>query len=253
MAEHAPTTIDAVETSLAIVNLLQERDGIGISELAEELSVAKSTVHRHITTLEEHEMVCSTGREIHLATEYLRLGNSVRYREPVAEIAEEILKTLSEETAERANFFVEEFGYSVCLHRKIGERGIVAETEIGKRFPMHSTAAGKAMFSIMSDHEIQKVIEWHGLPQQTENTITSVDALMAELETIREEGIAFNDEENIEDLRSIGVPVKVGDREAPGAMTISGPAHRLSDDRINDELSEVLLAASNELELKRKY
>lgn len=253
MAEHAPTTIDAVETSLAIVNLLHERDSLGISELADELSIAKSTAHRHVTTLEEHEMVCSNGREIRLGTEYLRLGNGVRYREPVSEIVEEIVENLSEETAERANFFVEEFGYSVCLHRKIGERGIVAETEIGKRFLMHSTAAGKAMLSMMPEHETQTVIDQHGLPRQTDNTITSVKALMAELETIREEGIAFNDEENIEDLRSIGVPVKVGDRELPGAITISGPAHRLSDDRINDELSEALLAASNELELKRKY
>lgn len=253
MGNDTRTTIDSVDTAFEIVDVLHDRDEAGISELAEELGVAKSTVHRHVTTLEARELVDWNGRAIRLSTEFLRLGNGVRYRPEVSEVAEDIVETLSDETAERANFFVEEFGYSVCLHRKIGERGVVAETEIGTRFPMHCTAAGKAMLSIMPEQEVQNVIDRHGLHRQTSNTITTEEALMDELQRIRDEGIAINDEENIENLRAIGVPIQVVDDHPPGAITISGPAHRLSDKRIDEELHEALLGAANELELKLKY
>lgn len=253
MSNHDSETIEAVETTIAIIEALDERDEAGISELAEALDVAKSTIHRHVKTLERQEMVYSQEGKVLLSTEFLRLGNGVRFRSEVSPIAEEVVETLAEETDERANFFIEEFGYIVCLHRKIGERGVVAGTEIGTRFLMHCTAAGKAILSLKSERAVRDVIDRHGLPQRTSNTITSFDALTEEIEAVRKEGIAFNNEESIKNLRSIGVPVELDDSLPVGAFTISGPANRLSDERIDEELSEALLSAANELELRAKY
>lgn len=253
MANDNRATIDSVETTFNIIDALHRRDNAKISELAEELDVAKSTIHRHITTLESKDAVVTDGNGVKLATKFLRIGNRIRYRSEVSEVVEDIVERLSNETAERANFFIEEFGYSVCLHRKVGERGVIAETELGKRFLMHCTAAGKAMLSIMPEYKVQEIIDKQGLPRQTSNTITTEESLMEELQEIQEQRIAYNDEENIENLRSIGVPIQVADHHPPSAITISGPAHRLSDKRIDEELREAILGAANELELKLKY
>lgn len=247
------TTVRAVGTTLELVEALEAAPGRTITELAAELDVAKSTVHRHVTTLEEYGYVVSDGNEIRLSAGFLRLGNRIRYRNETARRAEPIVETLAAETAERANFFVEESGYSVCLHRKFGEKGVRGDTRIGKRFPMHATAAGKAMLSALSDARVRTIVADRGLPAETENTITTEDALFAELEEIRASSIAINDEEYIPNLRSIGTPVTTEDGELLGAFTVSGPTHRFSEERLDDDLSERLLAAKNELELKVQY
>ena len=169
-----------------------------------------------------------------------------------AEVAETVVENLAEDTDERANFFIEENEQSVCIHRKLGNHGVIADTKVGKRFPLHATAAGKAILSQFSESRVRSYVQCHGLPKRTENTITDEEQLIDELQHIRDENVAYNDEEYIKNLRSIGVPITNGE-EPYCAITISGPTHRLSDDKINNELTDVLLGAANELELKLEY
>lgn len=245
-------TVGAGETMLGVIEFLDDRDGARLSDIASELDVATSTAHRHVKTLEQQGYVVTDGGQIKLSTAFLRLGNAVRYRTEIAEVAESVVKGLAETTGERANFFTEENERSVCLHRKLGEQGVIADTKIGKQFPLHATAAGKAILSQFPEPRVRSYVQSHGLPALTDGTITDEATLLDELRTIRAENVAYNDEEYIENLRSVGVPITKGSGPV-SAITVSGPTHRLSDDRINDELTEVVLGAANELELKIEY
>jgi DNA-binding IclR family transcriptional regulator len=244
--------VQSVETLLRIIEALEESDGGTITELADELGVAKSTIFRHITTLEERRYVVSDGKTVKLGTAFLRLGNSVRYQRSLYRKVEPVVESLATDTEERANFFIEEFGQSVCIHRKYGAKGVKGDTRIGKRFPMHATAAGKAMLSQLSQSRVEKIIETHGLENRTENTITTMDELTAELETIRDQSVAINDEEYILNLRSIGTPICTKSGDIIGAFTVSGPTNRFSDERL-EELTTKVLEAKNEAELEIQY
>jgi DNA-binding IclR family transcriptional regulator len=217
------------------------------------LDVAKSTIYRYIATLEQHGYVTSEGKTIRLSTAFLRLGNSVRYQKRPYRLVESVLKVLATDTEERANFYVEEFDSLVCIHRKYGAKGVKGDTRIGKRFPVHATAAGTAMLSKFSEGRLKAFISSQGLKSHTENTITDSDELLSELEVVREQSIAVNDEEYIHNLRALGTSISKQDGEVLGAISISGPTHRLPDDRIHEELKERLLAAKNEIELEVQY
>lgn len=252
-SDDANNTLKTGRIQLQIIQTIHENETVRLTDIADSVGIGMSTVHRHVTTLEEMGFVVKTGDGVKLSTEFLRLGTDIRYGFTGAEVAEEVLGNLAATTDERVNFFIEEFGYSVCIHRKVGDRGVIAETQIGSRFPMHATAAGKAMLAKMSDERVREIIDRRGLERFTSNTITSAEALFDELATIDESGIAYNDEENITNLRSIGVPVTGVDQEVVGAITISGPTHRLSEDRIDDELKAELLGSANEIELRIEY
>lgn len=245
-------TVAAGEKMLSVVEFLDERDGAELNTIASELDMAKSTAHRHVKTLEENGYLVTRGKEIQLSTAFLRLGRNVRYRTELANIVEPIVEEIADTTEERANFFIEEDGHSVCIHRKLGNRGVVAETELGRQFPMHATAAGKAILSQLPEGRVRMIAREHGLESFTENTITDESALLDELAAIREEGIAYNDEENIENLSSMGVPIAT-EVEPPCALTVSGPSHRVGTETVREELKETLLGAANELELRLEY
>jgi len=92
---------------------------------------------------------------------------------------------------------------------------------------LHSTAAGKAILAEMPEQRVMDIISEHELPAETEHTITDPDSLVEELDEIREHGIAYNDEESVEGLRAVGVPVRGSNGIAIGALSVSGPSNRL--------------------------
>nr|WP_321169935.1 IclR family transcriptional regulator C-terminal domain-containing protein [Salinigranum rubrum] len=91
------------------------------------------------------------------------------------------------------------------------------------------------------------------LPELTPHTITDHDEFFSQLDTIRERGYAFNDEESIQGLRAVGVPIRGKEHEILGALSVSGPTHRLKGDWYTEDIPDLLLGVSNELELNIRH
>jgi DNA-binding IclR family transcriptional regulator len=87
----------------------------------------------------------------------------------------------------------------------------------------------------------------------TEHTVTNLEDLMAELDTVREEGIAFSREESTEGLNAVGAPISEPDGSPLGAISVCGPAHRLRGPRLEEEIPDLLRGVTHELELNFKY
>ena len=92
-----------------------------------------------------------------------------------------------------------------------------------------------------------------GLERQTQHTIVDPDALRTELDEIRERGYAFNIEESTNRLHAVGAPVTLPDGRVLGAISVSGPSHRMKGDRLEHEIPDLLLGIVNELELNIMY
>lgn len=240
--------------SFRIIERLRESRGLTISELASEIDIPKSTAHRYLTTLDDlGYLTRNPAGRYEISFKFLNMGIQKRNNEVVYSNSKKGIKQLAEACGERVQLAVEEQGKAVLIYGKSGSQAIQTDAHIGQELHLHTHACGKAILAYLDDERIQETIQKYGLPQRTENTITSEDALITELEKIREEGIAFNDEERIQGIRAIGAPIRDGSGHVMGSISISGLTNRMSGKRYTGELPELLSEKVNEIELHIQY
>lgn len=245
--------IKSADRVFDIIKLLFETGGMTMSELAEELDLANSTVHEYLKTCQQREYVMKNSDGIYtLSLKFLDLGEMVRQMSPVYKTANKPLTRIADKTGEVAWLYTEEHGYAVPLDSKRGQQGIQVVGRIGNRKPMHHISAGKAMLAEMPRDRVEAILDYHGLPGATDNTLTDRGVLFETLDTIRERGYAFNDGEEVEGIRAVGMAI-VTDGGVRGALSVSGPSKRVRGERFRKELPEILSGAVNEIELKLTY
>ncbi|MCY4731607.1 IclR family transcriptional regulator [Natronomonas gomsonensis] len=246
-------TVKAAETTFTILETLKRHDGMRLTELASELGMAKSTVHRYLQTLLQKQYLVKDANMYHVSLRFLDLGEYARNRQEGYQMAKQKVEEVAEETQERAQFIVEEHGQAVYVHRKAGTHAVQTDPGIGKRIDLHSTSAGKAIIAEWSDEEIQAFVDHWGLPSRTSHTITDFETLMETVDDIRDCGYAVNRQENIEGLCAIGVSICGPDDEVIGALSVSAPTNRMKGDWFEQELPDMLLGITNEIELNIRY
>lgn len=247
-------TLSTVHRAFEVVDILQELDGARVTEVAKELDIAPSTAHKYLSTLEAERCVVKEGDEYQVGLEFLDIGAYAKYRKRGYQLCSQKVLEISEETGERVQFVVEEHGLGIYLDMKAADKNaVMTDRRDGVHRNLHSTAAGKAILAQYPDHRIEEIIDEHGLPAETEQTITNRDDLLDELDTIEEEGIAYNDEESVEGLRTVGVPVFQPDGRVLGAFSVSAPSYRMQGSRYREEVPNVMLGHANEIELNLRY
>ncbi|WP_411965857.1 IclR family transcriptional regulator [Haloferax sp. YSMS24] len=242
-------TVKSDETLLEIILALKRLEGAGVTEIANEVGVAKSTAHGHLKTLDQYGFVVNEHGRYDLGLRFLDLGETARHRKKEHQLIREKVEELAKRTDERAQFIVQEHGYGIYLYRSIGAHAVSTDSRIGKRISLHASSAGKAILAHLPEEEVVEILERRGLPPSTENTITDVDTLYEELEAVRERGYAFNMEESTTGLRAVGVPVIGSNGEVLGSLSVSGPTHRLKGEWFETEIPDMILGAANEVEL----
>lgn len=246
-------SIKTLETAFGVVEYLKEHSEGGVSEVAADLGVANSTAHAHLSTLRDLGYVIKDGNDYRLSLQFLDIGNKTRKNFDVDRAAKEPLQQLADETGEIAWLMTEQKGYAVHLRKALGRNGVQTHGWVGRHPHMHYLAGGKAMLAFLPRERAEEIVETRGLPAKSENTITDADELFAELDAIRERGYAFNDEEIYRGLRCIGAPIVVDDGEVAGAISVCGPAKRLSEESYIREIREELLGCTNEIELRMTH
>lgn len=248
-----PDPVKTTERSIEIMELIQEREGMELEDLAAETEMALSTVHRHLSTLTYHGFVVQSGSTYHVGLRFLDFGNFARQSLDYFDVAKEQADTLADETGEKIRLTTVETGMSVLLYRRMGDHPLRTAARVGKRQHLHQLAAGKAMLAEMAPDRVDEIVARRGLPAKTERTITDRDELFEKLETIHDRRYALNMGEAIPGLNAIGGAVHDENDYPVAALSISGPASRLSRDYLVDELSGLLLSAIDEVEINMKY
>jgi len=240
--------VKAVDTTLDIIESLHQAGSASIDEVADEVGIGTSTAHRHLTTLHERGYIVREGNEYELSLRFLTHGGRRRETLPANELIHRKVRQLSEETSERVQFITEEHGERVYMYTHAGPDAVKTDATIGKRGPLHVSAAGKAILANLPASRRDQILNDVVAPETPER-----EALDAELETVRDRGYAFNDEESTSGLRAVGVPIRHGSDTVLGAISVSGPANRLTGDYFREELPNLLLGTVNEIELNIEY
>lgn len=246
--------VKSLETAFRIVDGVESLDGAGVTEIANEVGVAKSTVHDHLKTLEANGfLVGDPDGTYRVGLRFLDHGGLARSRLPLYQTAEPEVEKLADETGELVNLLVEENGLGVYVDYAKGQDAVNLDTYLGKREHLHSTAFGKAILANLDRSRVDAILERHGLPAETERTITSREALEDRLDTVRENGYAIDDEERIQGTSCVAAPVMTDEDEVVGAISISGPVGRLGEGRLRNELAEEVLRTANIIRINMTY
>lgn len=248
MTETRDRRVKSAGTLFGVLDTVHALEGAGVTEVADRLGIAKSTAHDHLSTLVEHEFLVKDGTEYRVGLKSLHYGMGAKNRIELVDAAGPSLEHVVEETDEIAWLVVEEYGQAVYVEKAVGQRAVQPYGSIGKRVPLHNIAAGKAILAHLPEERIRGIVEQRGLPAQTERTITDIDELLAELETIREQGYARNDGETFEGFRAVASPI-LHEGELLGSIVVSGPENRLRGERFETELPDLITGAANAIEL----
>jgi DNA-binding IclR family transcriptional regulator len=247
------STVEAVETSLAIVGAIHDLDEPGITEVATHLDLPKSTVFNHVKTLQRNEyLVPNDPGSYRLGLQFLDHGIRARDHLQVFDASTPAMEQLADETQLAIWLAVEEFGEVVCIRKELGDRAVPTRGEIGRRLHMHSSSLGKAILAHLPEDRVTEVIEKFGLSARTENTVTDPSALHEELAKIADQGHALNDGESMEGLRAVASPIFV-DGDVCGSICAAGTRSHVDGEYYESDLPTRVKDAANEIELNLKY
>lgn len=245
--------VKAAKTSFEIINTLRKLEGAGVSELADRLDKPTSTIHDHLRTLESEEYVVNIDGTYRVGARFLELGEQVRNRTKVFNVARPEVDDLAEKTGEHANLMTEEHGRGVFLYKSRGADAVQLDTHGGMRVPLQTTALGKTILAFRPREEVNTIIDRHGLPEITEKTITDREELFDVLAEVRDRGYAFDDEERVSGMRCVAAPITNGNGRAIAAVSVSGPKSRMLGETFSDELPSLILRSANVIEVNLTY
>ncbi len=246
------TGIKSTDTLFSILELLKGRDGAGVTEIAEELELSKSTVHSHLQSLRAHRCVRKDGTTYRLGLRFLSFGGHARNRTGLLDIVKPEVEGLVEETGETAQMVVEEHGRGIYVCQSRGAEAVRTDSHVGTEVYLHCTAVGKAILAHLPEERVRGIVDRHGLPPRTEETVTDLDELFDALERIRDRGYAIDDGERIPGIRCVAAPVRADD-DVIGALSVNGPTKRIEGEYFRTELPSLVSRAARVVEINATY
>jgi IclR family acetate operon transcriptional repressor len=206
----------------------------GVTELARQVDMDKSSVSRMLRTLEQSGLVArdESSRGYTLGLYLVHLGQKVLRRLDIRAVARTALDALADRTGECSHLAILSGGRALYIEQATPERGVAVEAPVGTLAPLHCTALGKALLAFQPAESIDALLSGTMFEVFTRRTLRDPAALRGHLAQVRELGVAFDDEEFSIGVRCIAAPVFRHDGSVGGAIGISGPSPRVTDDRL---------------------
>ncbi|EMA33487.1 IclR family transcriptional regulator [Haloarcula japonica] len=242
-------TLKTTRTSLRILTLVLEHEGLTLAQLDEMIESPKSSILSHLNTLRDSRYLVKSDGTYRVSFRVALLGETVRSRYPSRERVRTVLEELAERTGEEANFTIFEHGRLLMFHGTSGNAATEEdEADYRSEYYLHNTAAGKAILSEIDSARVDRILEKWGLPRESEATITDREQLFNTLEETAERGYGIVDEEFAPGLVAVGAAVHRDDGTILGGLSVGGPKYRVDRTRIDQELGDQLLDAVQSLE-----
>lgn len=246
MLEDSRTLVQSVSRSLRILEALGRSDRPqSLAEITTAVRLPKTTVHRLLETLQIEGYVEQNPvtRQFLLSSKILELAASFLGRLDVREVARPVLMELWQQSQETVHLGLLDDGEVLYIEKLESPHTIRMYSEIGRRAPLHCTGLGKALLAHLPAEEIDRIVIRRGLQRYTENTLVNRADLLEELAAIRSRGAAFDNEEHEKSVRCVAAPVFDGQGQVIAAISIAGPAFRMTPERQKDLEPHVVAAA----------
>ncbi|MEN3792374.1 HTH-type transcriptional regulator BhcR [Fulvimarina sp. MAC3] len=238
-------TLKSLDRALEIFEYLSAHSGQTLSALAKELGQAPATVYRVLLTLEKRRLAEFTpdDQRWHIGSNAYVVGARYLRRTSLVERARPIMRRLMEASGETANLGIVQ-DFSVLFVSQVETHASIrAFFPPGTVSPLHASGIGKALLAEMPRERLDRVIAKNGLASFTAKSLTTRQALMADLERTRARGHAIDDEERTDGMRCVAAAIFDVHEEAAAGISVSGPITRMSADKTAEFAAAVMDAA----------
>lgn len=227
------SSIQVLDRALALINTLASASGPqNLTALSSKTGLHTASAHRILAALQAHGLIEKTGVGAYdLGVRWLEVGNRLRARLNIRQVALPYMQKLADITGETVNLIVRRGDEAVYVERISGRQTQIQVVQVvGAHAPLHVTAVGKIFLADDSASGVMAYAERTGLPAYTVNTFTSLERLNAELTTIRQDQLAYDHEEAELGVACIGAPIRDAESKLVGGLSISAPVdHHKTD------------------------
>jgi IclR family KDG regulon transcriptional repressor len=239
--------VQTIERASFILDILgQSPQGISIRDLSDKMRLPKGTTHRLLSSLSYFGYVRQdqSTKNYFLGFKLVELGNLLLGQLDLRKEAEPFLRDLAQRTQETVHLVIldqNEIVYLDKLETEPNTGGLRMASRVGSRNPAHSCAVGKVLLAHLPAEALASMAEEKGLTRRTGNTITDLNQLKEHLKLVRKQGYAVDDEENERGIRCVGSPVFNEAGKAVAAISVSGPAFRVTRKTVQETLKKEVI------------
>lgn len=220
--------VRSVLTALRILEEVSRRQPVGVSQLARDLDLPKTSVHRSLQTLHQAGWVRTVDGETTrwgLTTKALTVGLASSRDTSLRDVAAAEMARIRDETGETVHLSVPDEGELVIIARLDGTHSLRTFLPLGARAPLHATASGRAMLAAMPDDDVDAVLD-RGINRYTKRTIVDRERVWREIRLSRRRGYATNAGEWRAETGAIGAPIGSAPGRSLAALAVSMPYRR---------------------------
>jgi DNA-binding IclR family transcriptional regulator len=241
------STVQSVDRAVTVLEILARKGDAGVTEIAAELGVHKSTAFRLVAALEARDLVQqNSGRgRYRLGVGILRLAGATTARLDLVQESRPVTRRLAAEVGEAVNIAVLSDRAALYLDQVPGSTALQMRNWVGQRLPLHATSNGKVLLAYRDDVALDDAVSTP-LERFTPHTIASMRELAAEIRHVRDHGYATTVDELEVGLTAVAAPIRNADGEVVAAVGTSGPGFRLAGPRLN-EVAWAVVHAGHEI------
>jgi IclR family acetate operon transcriptional repressor len=242
--------VQSVDRALSVLEIIARRGEAGVTQIAEELGVHKSTASRLVSVLERRgfvEQVSQRGK-YRLGFGIVRLAGAATAELDLSRFSRDVCERLANDLGETVNIAVLDDGHAINISQVRGMAQVGAHNWVGQRTPLHATSSGKALLAFQPP-EVQEAVIARGLDRYTDHTVTDAGALRKALAEVRAQGWASTREELEIGLNAVAAPVR-DHRGVVAAISVSGPSYRMGTailPKVVEQVTEAAAAVSARL------
>lgn len=230
------STVQAVDRALQLIDLLQEDiDGLSVTTLANRMNLAKSTIHRLLTSLKNKGFVQQDvqSEKYQLGLKFIEIGSIVSRSLEINQIAPPYMKQLVEETSETVHLVVLHEGEIIYIEKTESPNNLRMYSMVGKRAPVHCTGAGKAILAYLPREQVDQIIADRGLKKFTPTTIITKKQLNEQLHETRERGYSVDYEEHESGIRCVAAAIFNHKARVVASLSVAGPTIRMNQKKMD--------------------
>lgn len=237
--------VSAATRALAVLERLSHQRAIGLEDLARAVKLAKPTVYRFLLTLQELGYVRRTdGDRWAITFKLFSIGSRVLDHMDLHSAARPVAEELAEELGETVHMGVLEEDSAVYVMKIESRYTLRMYSRVGRRIPLYCTAIGKCLLAFSREEEREAALKGVRLLAFTKKTLTTRTALGAELERVRNQGFALDDEEHEEGIHCIGAPILDQGGAVVAVISVSWPGFRYNRGEVGEKIDKVKDAAA---------
>jgi DNA-binding IclR family transcriptional regulator len=236
--------VQSVDRAVTILEILARDGEAGVTEVARELDVHKSTASRLLASLGRRELVAQDAAhgKFRLGAGIVRLAGAAGRTLDMVQESRQVCRTLAQEVGETVNLVILSGRDALYLDQVAGPAALSPHNWAGKRMPLHATSDGKVLLAYRPEAELAGCLT--PLRRFTDHTITTLDEFSQVLAKVRQRGFATAVDELEAGLTAVAAPVRNAEGNVVASISASGPSFRIPADRIGQVAECVCRAAA---------